>query len=187
MAATGAGTSGRRVYWLGSAIALRQREGKGRADSQRALHRNIAAHEAGEMAADRQSQAGAAICAGGTAVDLAELFKDVPSASAGMPMPVSATADDHAAVVAASADGNRPSVGKFDRIPQEIHQDLLHLIAIRHQPGHVGIDLCTSRTCSLLSIGSTVCRHSAISGPRSNSPDRLRSGRLRPWPGRAYR
>ena len=32
-------------------------------------------------------------------------------------------------------------VGKFDRIAQEIHEDLLHLVAIRIQRGQVGCDL----------------------------------------------
>ena len=54
--------------------------------------RDVAAQQAGEMATDRQAQAGAAVLARAAAVDLAELLEDQLRACSGMPMPVSATA-----------------------------------------------------------------------------------------------
>ena len=60
----------------------------------RALHRDVAAEQTREVARDRQAEAGAAVLAMRAAVGLAErLEDDRPAGAAGMPMPVSRTAN----------------------------------------------------------------------------------------------
>ena len=53
----------------------RQAGGEGAADARRALHRDVAAHQAAQAPADREPEAGAAVFARGRAVGLAELLE----------------------------------------------------------------------------------------------------------------
>ena len=85
------------------------------------------------MPTDSQSQTGPTVLARGTAVDLVELFKDVLQRLLGNTNTGVGNRHDECATVRTGGDSNRSGMGKFDRVAQEIHQDLLHLVAIRQQ------------------------------------------------------
>ena len=78
--------------------------------------RQLAAEQAGDLAADRQAQAGAAVLAAGAALGLLERLEDDAAACpAGMPMPVSATAKAITLAVARRARADRRAAIDADR------------------------------------------------------------------------
>jgi hypothetical protein len=76
----------------------------------------LAAEQAGELAADREAEAGAAVLAAGGAVGLLERLEDDLLLVRGMPMPVSVTekASTGSAPPRVSLSGLQPSVAGCD-------------------------------------------------------------------------
>ena len=131
------------------AAPKRRREDERRADARRALERQVAAHHAGEAAADREAEARAAVLARGRAVGLAEGLEQPPlllrrDADAGV-----AHADAQAAPVRRTGPSplGRPRLHphhhlalrrELERVADQVRQHLPEAQGVADEPvGHV--------------------------------------------------
>ena len=141
-AAGGPEFAGRRSEWLGRGRSGEESGGEpeGGAFAGGAGDADLAAHEFGELFADGQAQAGAAVFAGGGGIDLGE----------GLEEPADAVGGDSDAGVGnfeadeggvgeiffeGSGDGNMAGLGELDGVVHEVKEDLLEALGIAAEMG----------------------------------------------------
>jgi hypothetical protein len=144
----------------------------------------LAAHALGQIARDRQAQAGAAVAAAGAAVGLAEGFEDDLQLLAGDADAGVADLEPDAAIAAPHVQADLAVLGELHRVGQQVLQDLLQALAVDHQLARcqrIGLDLgpglcraigskVSRRRCSALSTTTT-------SSASSTWPASMRTGR----------
>ncbi len=124
---------GRRVF-RAFYVLLRQHQGEGAALARLAGHADIAAEQGGQVAGDRQAEAGAAIAAVGGAVGLAEGFEDALLLVRGNPdARVTHGKGNALARRAGYRQAHVALLGELDRVGQQILEDLLQALAVGKQ------------------------------------------------------
>src|SRR5262249_61275967 len=89
-------------------------------------------HAADELVADVETEAGTAYAAGHVRIDAIELLEDHALLLGGDPEPLVLNAEDHVLVVRLNPDLDPAAVGRvLDRVLDEVHQYLTHLVAVR--------------------------------------------------------